>query len=80
MNNQEIQINELCHQVLNLVVKVKGAAKAADTQLISAISNLGRAVKNYKNVQERMQQIYEACGEVEETIKSVMQIEENNDD
>ena len=80
MNNQEIQTDELCHQVLNLIVKIKGAAKAADTQLISAISNLGRSVKNYKNVQGHMQQIYEACGEAEETIKSVMQIEENNND
>lgn len=78
METQDIQITELCHQVLNLISKTKGAAKAADTQLMNAISNLGRAVKNYKNVQEHMQQIYEMCGEAEETIKSVMQIDEEN--
>ena len=63
---------ELRHQTLNLIVKTKGAAKAADTQLMSAISNLGRAVKNYKNVQEHMKEIYEMCGEAEEAIKSSM--------
>lgn len=80
MDNQEIQTTELCHQVLNLITKIKGASKAADTELMSAISNLGRSLKNYKNVQECMQQTYEACGEAEEAIKSVMQIEENNND
>ena len=70
---------ELQHQTLNLIVKTKGAAKAADTQLMSAISNLGRALKNYKKVREHMQQIYELCGEAEETIKSVMRIEDDND-
>ncbi len=70
---------ELQHQTLNLIVKTKGKAKAVDTQLMSAISNLGRALKNYKNAQNHMQQIYEMCGEAEETIKSAMRIEENDD-
>ena len=74
------KIDELQHQVLNLILKVKGEAKAVDTQLMSAISNLGRAVKNYKKVQEHMQQIYETCGEAEETIKSVMRTERDNND
>ena len=69
---------EMQHQILNLIMKSKGAAKAADTQLMNAISNLGRAVKNYKNVQNHMQQIYEICGEAEETIKSAMK--EGKDD
>jgi hypothetical protein len=80
MNSQDLQTSELCHQILNLISKTKGASKAADTQLMGAISNLGRALKNYKNVQGCMQQIYEMCGEVEETIKSIMHIEENNND
>lgn len=72
------EVTELQHQILNLITKSKGAAKAADTQLMSAISNLGRAVKNYKNVQCHMKQIYEMCGEAEETIKSAMK--EGKDD
>lgn len=75
---QDQEVTELQHQMLNLIAKAKGAAKAADTQLMSAISNLGRAVKNYKNVQCHMQQIYEMCGEAEEGIKSAMK--EGGDD
>ena len=70
--------NDLQHQMLNLIVKAKGASRAADTQLMTAISNLGRAVKNYKSVREHMQEIYEMCGETEETIKSM--IERKKDD
>lgn len=78
MHTQDQEVIELQHQILNLIVKAKGTAKAADTQLMTAISNLGRAVKNYKNVQCHMKQMYEICGEAEETIKSAMKEDEND--
>lgn len=71
-------IEELRHDVLNLIVKGKGLAKAAETSLMSAIFNLGRAMKNYKDAQAKLSELFETCGEIEGTLKNATETEDDD--
>lgn len=67
--SQGHQVDELRHQILTLVLVIKGSLKRMHTDSMTAAANAGRLKCNYDALCHEINNVLEACGEVEEQVQ-----------